>query len=114
MIEENKDKFTEKEREDIAIHPYILSTCELEDDINMWRFYRAEVMLELDWDLLKACHGNEYTMKKCEYVNDSNIYQKFADLFNEHEQSDNFPNIAYEVAVVIKHEAYKNEMNIVY
>ncbi len=109
LIEENKDKFTEKEREDIAIHPYILSTCELEDDINMWRFYRAEVMLELDWDLLKACHGNEYTMKKCEYVNDSNIYQKFADLFNEHEQSDNFPNIAYEVAVVIKHEAYKNE-----
>lgn len=108
-IEKNTDKFTEKETEDITIHPYILSTCELKDDINMWRFYRAEVMLELDWDLLKACYGNEYTMKKCEYANDSNIHQKFADLFNEHEQSDNILNNAYEVAAVIKHEAYKNE-----
>lgn len=108
-IEKNKDKFTEKEREDIAIHPYILSTCELKDDINMWRFYRAEVMLELDWDLLKACYGNDYIVGECRYVNDNNIHQTFADTFNQHEQCDTLLTDCYEVSALIKHEAYKAE-----
>lgn len=107
--EEHKELFTEKNIEDVSIYPYILSTSALKDDINMWRLYHAEVMLELDWDLLKECCENDYLLHECQYANDDTIGQIFVDMYNDWEQSDCILNDCYEVAAFIKHEAYKPE-----
>lgn len=108
--------FDESEREDYNIYPYVVSFSEIEDDPNMWKEYRAEVAIELDYNVIvkeveKLNNPTfEYSFGKCKYPKDDNeLHQYFTEYFNNADYLGSIPITARYQTAFIKKEKYAFE-----
>ncbi len=100
----------EENTENTELYPYIVSFSMEKDYINMWRLYHAEVAIGVDASKLRCYDPDKYIVRKCEYVNENNVHQKFIDMFNNSsEQCDEILMTAREQIMFIKNEEYKIE-----
>lgn len=102
----------------VCAYPYIVSFCKNEDDFNMWRMYKSEVSLEINWDIV-----NEFLEKEISSTGEKNIYWGdckypeshaiptcFTRLFNKAEQTiNNILDTVQECVALIKRKEFANE-----
>jgi len=100
-------------------YPYIVSFCKNDDDFNMWRMYKSEVSLELDWNIVEKYFEKVISDTKeksiywgeCKYpATLKEVHQCFINLFNNSEQTENnIIDTVQECAVLIKRKEFANE-----
>jgi len=114
--------YNENELEDIETHPYIVSFSQAEDSFFMWRTYKAEIAIELNYDVIKAevdklidgkVHSGLYC-GMCKYPKDEQeIHQVFIELFNQAEQTvNNLMDTVREQLPLIKYSGFEDEQEI--
>lgn len=76
LIPEFCKHFDKKEIEETKIYPYVVSFSKEKDDFNMWRMYKAEVALILDYNIINEWvenhlnwqdHEKSYYFGECKY-----------------------------------------------
>lgn len=116
MIESIKDmeELDESESEYVEDIPYIVSFTENKDDDFMWLFYKAEVALELDANVLDSLNGKSGIISmfwdKCEYVEEDKLDDAFINKWKEaRTYLSNLPTMAQHTSVFIKRKAFERE-----
>ena len=102
----------------VRAFPYIVSFCKSEDDFNMWRMYKSEVSLEINWDIVNESFEKEISSTgekhiywgDCMYPESHAIPTCFTELFNKAEQTiNNILDTAQECVTLIKRKEFVNE-----
>lgn len=115
--------FGVKEMDDTEVYPYIVSFCKEKDDFIMWRMYKADVCLILNYDIIDKWveelnikdATNTYYFGDCKYPQKEELWDEYKKLkeWNKSRGDESKDEItAFELVTFIKRNCFKNENEV--